>query len=98
MIVITGTVRIAPGALDRARAAMETMIKASREEEGCIAYSYGVDVLDPDLIHISEKWESREALTDHFNSPHMAEWRKTISEVGISDRDLRLYEGNGEPI
>ena len=98
MIVITGTVRIAHGALERARPAMETMIRASREEEGCIAYSYGVDVLDPDLIHVSEKWESRDALAEHFNSPHMAEWRKTISQVGLTDRDLRLFEGNGEPV
>lgn len=98
MIVITGTVRISPGALERARPAMERMIRASREEEGCIAYSYGVDVLDPDLIHVSEKWESRDALAAHFNSPHMAEWRNTISQVGLTDRDLRLFEGNGEPI
>lgn len=98
MIVVTGTVRIADGALEQARPAMEKMIAASRAEDGCIAYSYGVDVLEPTLIHVSERWESREALGAHFQTPHMATWREAISAAGLHDRDLRLYDGIGEPV
>ncbi len=96
IIVIEGTVRIPEGALERARPAMEAMIAASRAEAGCIAYGYSIDVLDPQLIHINERWKSREALAEHFESPHMAAWRTAVAEIGLADRDLRLYEAEPE--
>ena len=40
MIVIEGTVRIPPENVERARAVMEQMIRASRAEPGCIDYAY----------------------------------------------------------
>jgi quinol monooxygenase YgiN len=72
MIVIEGTVRVPPERLEAARPAMETMIRASRAEDGCLDYAYSIDVLDPGLVRVTERWESREALKAHFATPHMA--------------------------
>lgn len=98
MIVIEGTVRIPPANLDKARAVMEHMIRASRAEAGCIDYAYSVDVLDAGLIRVAERWESRDALAAHFKTAHMATWRSFFPELGITDRSLRLYEADAEPI
>lgn len=98
MIVIEGTVRIPDDGLVRGRAAIEAMILASRGEEGCVEYAFSVDVLDPTLIRINERWESRAALAAHFDSAHMGAWRKAGAEIGVSDRDLRLYEATPEPM
>lgn len=98
MIVIEGTVRIPPVNLDKARTAMEQMIRASRAEAGCLDYAYSVDVLDPGLIRVAERWESRDALAAHFKTAHMATWRAFFPELGITDRSLRLYEADAEPI
>lgn len=98
VIVIEGTVRIPEGALEKARPAMEAMIKASRAEKGCIEYAYSVDVLDPTLIRVAERWVSRDALTAHFQTAHMTVWRKAIAQIGISDRSLRMYEADPEDI
>lgn len=99
MIVIMGTVRIPDGALDAARPAMTAMLVASRAEDGCLAYNYAQDVLDPCVIHIGERWRDRAALDAHFRTPHMAEWRAQFGAIGISDRDLTLYEtDDGQPI
>lgn len=92
MIIIAGTVRIPSGAIEAARPAMEKMLSASRAEPGCIRYSYALDVLDDGLVHVSEAWIDREALAAHFHTPHMAEWRAALTEIGVSDRNLRLYE------
>lgn len=92
MIVIVGTVRIPDGALDRARPAMAAMLTASRAEDGCLAYSYAQDVLDPCVIHVSERWRDRAALDAHFRTPHMAAWRAAFGAIGVSDRDLKLFE------
>ncbi len=91
MVVITGTVRIRAGALEAARPVMEAVLTASRAEEGCLAYSYAVDVLDPTIIHVTEQWESEEALRAHLATPHVALWRSHWEELGISDRRLTLH-------
>lgn len=98
MIVIEGTVRIPPENLEAARPVMEQMIRASRAEAGCIDYAYAVDVLDPVLVRITERWESREALGAHFKAAHMDTWRSFFPQLGITGRALRLYEADPEPI
>lgn len=98
MLLITGTIRLPPGSLAEARPAMRAMIEASRAEPGCLEYSYAEDVLDPGLMHINELWDTRAHLQAHFRSDHIAAWRAHWSDLGITDRKLRLYEvGESEP-
>ena len=68
------------------------MICASRAEDGCQEYSYAEDVLDAGLIHVKEVWRDQAALDRHFASEHIAAWRAAWPELGIGNRDLRLYE------
>lgn len=99
MLIIMGTVRIPEGAIDRVRPAMTKMLAASRAEDGCYTYNYAQDVLDPCVIHISERWRDRAALDAHFRTAHMAEWRAAFGDLGIHGRDLALYESDeGAPI
>jgi quinol monooxygenase YgiN len=99
MLLITGTVRLPPSLLDRARPTMASMIEASRAEPGCLQYSYAEDVLHPGLIHVNELWLDQTALDQHFNSAHIAEWRAAWPPLGIGQRQLYLYEvGEPEPI
>lgn len=99
MILIIGTVRITEEGLEQARPVMQRMIEASRAEDGCIAYSYSTDVLDPTLIHVTEAWRDKPALEAHFQTPHLAEWRACWAELGINTRNLRLYETDeGAPL
>jgi len=99
MILVVGTVRVPEGAFETAREAMERQIAATRAESGCIRYSYARDVLDPQVMHVSEAWRDRDALNAHFTAPHMAEWREAVAAVGFTERDLRIYEtGEGEPV
>ena len=99
MILILGTVKLAPDRLAGAREAMERMVAASRAEKGCIAYSYAQDVLDPETIHVIEKWRDRGAVAFHFATPHMAEWRGVMGELGLNGRDLRIHEmDDGAPV
>jgi len=98
MIVIEGTVRVPAERIETVRPAMEAMIRASRAEAGCLDYAYSIDLLDPGLVRVTERWESREALAAHFTTPHMAAWRAQFADLGITDRSLRLYEAAPEAI
>ena len=96
MLLIIGTIRLPAGRLAAARPAMAAMVEASRSETGCLEYSYAEDVLDPGLIHVTERWTGRAALGEHLRSAHIAAWREHWPSLGIGDRNLSLYEA-GEP-
>jgi quinol monooxygenase YgiN len=94
MIVVEGSIRIAD--LEQARPAMAEMIHASRAEAGCIDYAYAIDLLDAGLVRVSERWATRAALAAHVASPHIKRWRSLWPEIGVSDRQLRLYDAEPE--
>lgn len=99
MILVVGTIKVAPGGLDKVREGMEAVLGATRLEDGCIRYAYARDVLDPDLMHISELWRDADALKAHGGAPHMDTWRSAMREAGVIERDLKMYEvGEGTPL
>jgi quinol monooxygenase YgiN len=99
MILVAGTVRVAEGGLDKVADAMRTVLEATRQEDGCISYAYARDVLDPDLMHVSELWRDAEGLRAHAAAPHMKPWGAAMLEAGVIERDLKMYEvGEGTPL
>ena len=92
MIVVEGTARIPAGKWPTARAAMEPMIRASRAEDGCIDYAYSVDMLDPDRLRVIELWRNIDALKQHFETPHMATFRKALTAIGPQDLQVRMFD------
>jgi quinol monooxygenase YgiN len=98
-VVIVGTVRLPPDRLDDARPHMAAMVAASRAEDGCLAYAYGEDVLEPGLIRVSEAWRDQAALDAHAQSAHIKAWRTAWSALGLHDRQLVAYDaGAPRPI
>ena len=91
-LLVVGTIRLPAANLAAARPAMARMIAASRAEDGCLAYAYAEDVLEPGLIHIRELWRDQAALDAHFRAAHLAEWRARWPALGLGDRDLGVYE------
>jgi quinol monooxygenase YgiN len=91
-VIIAGTVRVPPETLAALKPHQLAMLEASRAEDGCVTYSYGVDVAEPGLIRVFEVWRDQAALDAHFKAPHMATWRAACAEHGVSDRKLVAYE------
>ena len=96
MLLIVGTVRLPAHNLEAVRPIMQRMAEASRAEEGCVEYGYAEDLIDPGLIHVKEMWVDQPALDRHFATTHLAEWRAAWPDLGIGERNLRVYEV-GEP-
>ncbi|HEX3886529.1 MAG TPA: putative quinol monooxygenase [Phenylobacterium sp.] len=91
-IIIAGTVRVPPENLDALRPHQLRMLAASRAEDGCVTYSYGVDVAEPGMIRVFEVWRDQAAIDAHLQAPHMAVWRAACAEHGVSERKLFAYE------
>lgn len=99
MIIVAGTIRVPESNIDALLPVARATLAATREENGCIVYSYAFDVEDRGLIRIYEEWESRAALDAHMKQPHMGPWRAKLVEVGASGRSLKVYEaGPGEQV
>jgi len=95
MIVIQGEIRFPAGAFDGYRAAMQTMVAATNQEDGCILYAFSQDVSDGDLMRISEVWRDGDALAAHSKSAHMADFNKVMGGAGLLGLDIKAYDSEG---
>ena len=92
MLVIAGSVEIDPANMDAAIEAGKVMMAATRAEAGNIAYVFSADFETPGVIRIFEQWESQEALSAHFQVPHMAVFQKQLGELGVKNLEVQRYE------
>jgi quinol monooxygenase YgiN len=92
VIAVLGSFRFPDEALEQARPLMRGVIEATLAEPGCRAYSYAEDVAEPGLFRVMEQWDSREALSAHFRTPHMQEWAQQRAALGFFDRRIALHE------
>jgi len=90
-IIVMGHIRAAPGEIDRLRDVLTEMVARTNEEEGCDHYSFARAVGDPDLLIISERWASAEALAAHGASAHMAAFNKAIGGAQIQDVSVNAW-------
>ncbi|WP_336987673.1 putative quinol monooxygenase [Altererythrobacter aquiaggeris] len=99
MIIVMGYIGLPAAEQDKAMEAISALVSATRQEVGCISYSFARDLLDPDIVRISEEWASEDALKAHGQQPHMAEFGKVAATLGITARALNRYvAGDGVPI
>lgn len=96
MVIVMGTARLAPGEIDRLLPDMREQLAATRVEDGCESYVFARDVLDPDVLQISERWRDNDALAAHFHTPHMAKFNAAIGAAKVMSLRVKAYDENGE--
>ena len=94
MIIVMGSFRLPVENFEAARAMMDKVIAATCAEDGCLLYAYSRDVTDAGLVRVSEKWRDRAALDAHFQTEHMAVWARERASLGLSERDIMVFESD----
>ena len=94
MIIVTGEVRFATGEIERMKEDFVRNIEATRKEEGCEHYCYAVDLQDPNLLRVSERWRSEEALDAHMGTPHMAALMGVLGGARIEGMSIKAYRAD----
>ena len=92
MIVVQVEVVVEPGSADKVRAAVAAMEQATRKEAGCLKYAFSVDISDPGMIRVTERWESMDAIKAHMASPHMADFQRAIMTLQPKGLDIKAFE------
>ncbi len=93
MLVVAGKIRLDPAQREKAVAASLDVMSDTREEPGCISYTFSADLADPAVFHIFEEWESQDALDAHFKTAHMATFQAAMGGFGIQEMTVQKYSG-----
>ncbi len=96
MLIVAGEIVVAEGAVEQVRDALNSMETETRKEAGCRAYAFSVDVNDPKMVRIFERWENMEALEAHMQTPHMAEFGLAVGKIAPQSVDVKVYEVSRE--
>lgn len=93
MIIVEGWVRLeTAGEMERLRTAAVEMMRATRSAEpGCLEYAYAVDLADPTLLRVVERWIDAPALDAHFQTAHMAAFGQAIAGARIAAMSVKAY-------
>ena len=92
MIVVNVEVIVESGTAEKARDAVKAMEQATRQEAGCLTYAFSVELSDPGMIRVTERWESMEAIQAHMKSPHMADFQRAVMTLKPKGLDIKAFE------
>jgi len=91
VLVVLGDATAAPGRRDELVAAARTVASATREDAGCLSYSFAADLEDPDRILSIEVWADRSALDEHMAHAHTAEFLMAAPELVAGEPVMSFY-------
>ena len=69
---VVATIPVKPDAVEEVRAALATLVAATREEEGCLRYDAFESAAAPGTFVTVETWRAQADLDAHMASPHVA--------------------------
>ena len=98
MLSVIASISIKPGCKQDFIDIFKANVPEVLQEGGCIEYAPMVDLptgwpiqeTDEDTVTILEKWESLDALKNHFTTPHMVAYKDKTKDLvlGVSAKIL----------
>jgi quinol monooxygenase YgiN len=85
-LIVIAEMTAKPGKEEELQAELLKLVEATRKEDGCLQYDLHAAVDNPRGFVFIENWTSREALEKHFQSPHIADFRKVQGELREAPR------------
>jgi len=92
MIVVLVQVESSAEDIDALSDTLREMEAATRAEAGCHDYSFCQEISDPNRMRVVELWESMEALSLHFATPHMATFNAALASRPPRSMTLKVHE------
>ena len=95
MLVVIAELQGKPDKREELAAALSKAAAASRQEEGCQAYSFARDLEDDDRYVSVELWKDQAAIDNHFQTPHLQELLATSKDLLAGRPVITTYETEG---
>jgi quinol monooxygenase YgiN len=78
MILVMGHIKLATGEGAKIADTLVAHMAACAAEDGCEFYNLALDLVDPDLIRISERWASPAAIAAHGEAEHQKAFGRAL--------------------
>lgn len=92
MIVVNARIEATAETIAAMKSAIATMEAASRAEPGCSDYTFSVELNNPNVLRITERWASMADLSAHFAMPHMAAFQQAMQANPPKAVSATFYE------
>lgn len=92
MVIVIGTLQLAPQDRDAFIASRIPAMKHSRAENGCITYTMTPDPIDDTIVVLTERWVDRAALDAHIAAIPSAP--KPDRKIDLVSRVIHVYEAD----
>lgn len=92
-IIVLGHIRAGAGEGEKLRGLLVEHMATTNAEDGCEFYNFAYDLGDPDLIRISERWTSEEALAAHSVADHQKALGERLRAFDIREISVKGWNG-----
>ena len=92
MIIVTGSVRARPDAIDEVLRLSLEHVHRSRTEPGCLLHSVHRDVEDEMRVVFLEHWADKAALAAHFAVPASNAFVQAVGALAASTPTIEIYD------
>jgi quinol monooxygenase YgiN len=92
-IIVMGHIKAAKGEAAKLASLLAEHMAAVAAEDGCELYSFAFDAADPDLIRISERWASPEAIAAHGHADHQKAFGRALRAFAIESIGVKAWDG-----
>lgn len=91
MFIVTAKCILIEGKTEEFKVIVETLIKETREENGCISYNLYQDINNQNILTFFEEWESKNSLNRHMNTKHFKDIAPKLRELQKEDSIVNIY-------
>jgi quinol monooxygenase YgiN len=90
-VVVLVTFELHPDDVAGMKTLAVAMEAATQQEPGCLQYVFGQELTHPARFQLSEVWSDQAALDAHFETPHMATFRRGLQGLRLIKRVATSY-------
>jgi quinol monooxygenase YgiN len=80
------------GKTEEVKQALSSLIAPTRREEGCISYDLHQSHDDPSQFMFYETWESKAAIDNHMQTPHIGAVVSRVDELVEQPYEISTWE------
>jgi quinol monooxygenase YgiN len=91
-IVVAGYIKVAPEDREALVKVLQAHVPRVRKKDGCIAYTLAVDVVEPNVVRMSEAWRDQPTLETHIAGEEFQGVQKELVHIKFIERSVQRYD------
>jgi quinol monooxygenase YgiN len=91
-VVVAGYIKVARRDREAFVKVLQAHVPRVRAKDGCIAYAFAVDVVDPDVVRMSEAWRDQRSLETHLADDEFQAVQKELVHIEFIERSVQRYD------